>query len=127
MTADCTGIIAELAQILLELEHCVAAHIVAQGRSAGGRNGRIRGRSTGGGRRTGDIGDAGCFIQRSARRFIDDAVVLKRVFLLEFLDGGFGFFTVVTGDAGAVQLELLERGLNGCNFICLIAKAVALR
>ena len=124
MTAERAGIVAELVQILLKLENRVAAHVVAQGRRIRRGNGRAGGRGAG---RTGRIGDAGGFIQRRARRFIDDAVVLKRVFFLEFLDGGFGLFAVVTGDAGAVQLELLERGLNGRDFICLIAKAVTLR
>lgn len=75
----------------------------------------------------GGIGDARRLIQRGARGLVHNAVVLKRVFLLEFLDCGFRLFAVVAGNAGAVQLELLERGLNRRDFVRLIAEAVILR
>ena len=128
MAADRAGVQPELGQILLELDDLVAARAVAENGAArhGGR-GRRRGRGRGGRAAGGGVGDSGGLVKRRAGVLVNNAVVLKCVFLLEFLDGGFRLFAVVAGDPRAVELELLERGLDRRDLVRLVAEAVVLR
>ena len=130
MAADRTGVQPELGQILLELDDLVAARAVAENgaaRHGGGRGRRSGGRRRGGRAAGGGVGDSCGLVKRRAGVLVNNAVILKCVFLLEFLDGGFRLFAVVAGDPRAVELELLERGLDRRDLVRFVAEAVVLR
>ena len=123
MAADAAVIVAQRLEILLQLAHGVAAAALTQHAVAVAGRGGGRGR----GRGAAGIGDICGFIERLNRAFAGDAVILEAVTLLEGLDRGLGLGAVVTGDVAGIQLELLEGGLNGRNFVGLVAEAIALR
>ena len=122
MAADAAVIVAQRLEILLQGAHRVAAAALAQHAAA-----VAGGVGIGGGGRAAGIGDFRGFVERLNRTFAGDAVILEAVTLLEGLDRGLGLGAVVTGDVAGIQLELLEGGLNGRNFIGLVAEAIALR
>ena len=122
MAADAAVIVAQRLEILLQGAHGVAAAALAQHAvTVPGGDG------SGGGRRAAGIGDLRGFVKRLNRAFAGDAVILEAVTLLEGFDRSLGLGAVVTGDVAGIQLELLEGGLNGRNFIGLVAETIALR